>query len=77
MWDRPHIFHVFEDVGRGDGSRSLLDDLLVPPLHGAVSSEQGDGVAVLIGQDLHLQVTSVLGELHDENGRAGNFCLHL
>ena len=69
--------HLFEGGGGRYGGRSFLDDLLVPPLDGAVAAEHGDGVAVLVGQDLDLQVAGVLRQLHDEDGRAGHLCLDL
>lgn len=64
---KKHLLHVLKHNGSGDGGGSLFNDLLVAPLHGAVSAEQGDGIAVLVGKDLHLQVPRVLGELHDED----------
>ena len=72
-----HLLHLLKGQGGGYGGRGLLYDLLVSPLDGAVSPEQGDGVAVLVGQDLHLEVAGVLGQLHDEDGRAGNLGLNL
>lgn len=63
-----HLLHVLKGGGRCYGGRGLLNDLLVSPLDGAVSAKQGDGVAVLVGQELDLQVTSVFGQLHHEDG---------
>lgn len=72
-----HLLHFLKHEVGGDGGRSLLDDLLVPALHGAVTAEQGDGIAILVSQDLHLQVPRVFRQLHDEDGRAGDFGLDL
>ena len=63
-----YLFHLLEHLGGGYGGGGLLDDLLVPPLDGAVPPKQGDGVTIVIGQDLHLQVTGVRGQLHDKDG---------
>ena len=73
----PYLLHVLEDVAGGDGGGRLLDDLLVAALHRAVPPEQGDGVPVLVGQDLHLQVPRVLRQLHHEDGRARDLRLDL
>ncbi len=43
------------------------------PLDGAVSAEERDVVAVLIGEQLHLQMSRAVGQLHDEDGRSGDF----
>ena len=50
----------------------LLDDLLMPALDGAVAAIEGDGIAVLIRQKLHLKVTGIGGKLHDEDWGAGD-----
>lgn len=70
-------FHLLEGGCSRDGCRSLLDDLLVPPLDGAVSAEQRDSVPVFIGKNLNLEVSRVLSQLHDEDRRAGNLRLNL
>lgn len=64
------LLHLLERLGLGDGDGSLLDDLLVATLDGAVATEKGDGVAVLIREDLDLKMASGAGELHDEHGRS-------
>ncbi|KAK1238641.1 hypothetical protein MKX07_004217 [Trichoderma sp. CBMAI-0711] len=51
------------EVGRG----RLLEHLLVPPLDAAVALAQGDGVAVLVGKDLHLDVARAHNVLFDEH----------
>ncbi|PNY27761.1 Uncharacterized protein TCAP_02317 [Tolypocladium capitatum] len=66
------VLHGLEGVGLGDGDGGLLDDLLVPPLDGAVAAEEGDVVAVLVGQQLDLEMPGVAGQLHDEDGGAGD-----
>ena len=49
---------------RGDeGRRALFDHLLVPPLDGALALEEVDDVAVLVGQDLDLDVAGLLDHL--------------
>lgn len=77
MLDGLYPFHILKHIRSGDGSGSLLYNFLVPSLHRTVSTKQGYGIAILIGQDLDLQVAGVLGELHDENRRSWNFCLDL
>ncbi|GIW74714.1 MAG: hypothetical protein KatS3mg103_1236 [Phycisphaerales bacterium] len=49
------------------GGGGFLDELLVAALHGAVALEEVDGVAVLVAQDLDLDVAGVLEELLDED----------
>ena len=46
-----------------------LDNLLMPPLHGAVAFEEMHEVAVQVAQQLHLDVPSPLDELLDEHRR--------
>mmetsp|Transcript_13887 Transcript_13887/g.33108 ORF Transcript_13887/g.33108 Transcript_13887/m.33108 type:complete len:869 (-) Transcript_13887:356-2962(-) len=62
--------HLAEGFAGDDDGRSLLEDLLEAALGGAVTSVEGDGVAVLITDDLDLDVTCVLTELHEEDGRS-------
>lgn len=73
----PDPLHLFESCWGSDGGRSLLYDLLVPPLNGAVSAKERDGVSVFISENLNLKVPGVLRQLHDEDGRAGDLSLHL
>ncbi len=40
-------------------------------LDGAVTTEDADGVSVLVGEQLDLEMASRAGELHDENGEPG------
>ena len=49
-----------ERAQRDVRSGSLLDDLLMPTLHRAIALEQVDGVLVLVGQYLDLDVARVL-----------------
>lgn len=74
---RAHLLHELEHRRRGDGGGCLLDDLLMPPLDGAVSPKQGHSVPVLVSEDLDLQVTGVLGQLHEKDGGAGDLTLYL
>ena len=46
-------------------------------LDGAVAAKEGDDVAVLVSNDLHLQVARARGEAHEEDGRAGDLGLDL
>ena len=46
-------------------------------LDGAVAAVEGDSVAVLVGQQLHLEVAGVGGELHDEDRGARELAEHL
>lgn len=46
-------------------------------LNGAITTEQTDGFAILIGQKLNFQVTNMLHAFHHENGRLGNLALDL
>ena len=50
-------------------SAHLFNDLLVSALDGAITSEEGDGAAILISEQLDFQVPSGASELHDENRR--------
>ena len=66
--------HVREDVGPRDAARrfgrwGFFEDLLEAALRGAVSPVESDGVAVLVADDLDLQVSRAGHELHDEDGR--------
>lgn len=72
-----HLLHVLKHCRGGNGGWGLLDDLLVAPLHGAVAAEERDGVAVLVCQDLHLQVPGLLGQPHHKDGGAWHLCLNL
>ena len=60
--------HLLEGVRLGNGGRTFLEDLLETTLGGAITSVQSNGVSVLVTDDLNFQVTSILTELHDENG---------
>src|SRR5881392_1571731 len=42
------------EAGRERGRRRLLEELLVPPLHGAVALAERDQTAVPVAQQLHL-----------------------
>ena len=45
--------HLLESIGVGDRHRGFLDNLLVPPLHGTITAEERNGVAVLVGEQLN------------------------
>ncbi len=82
---------VADLLGEGDGvgadtvaqlgieirGRGELDDLLVAALHRAVALVQVDDVAVLVGEDLHLDVPRVDHGLFQEDGgiAEGGVCL--
>ena len=67
------VLHGLEGSGLGDGDGGLFDNLLMSALNRAISAEERDVVAILIGKKLNLQMTGAVGELHDKDGRAGNF----
>merc|ERR1719258_493228 len=74
--------HVREDVRSRDtsgrfGRRRLLEDLLEAALRRAVAPVQRDGVAVLVADDLDLQVPRAGHELHDEDRGTGLLVLDL
>mmetsp|Transcript_18949 Transcript_18949/g.55655 ORF Transcript_18949/g.55655 Transcript_18949/m.55655 type:complete len:1292 (+) Transcript_18949:3267-7142(+) len=71
------VHHLLEGLGLGDGGRALLEDLLVAPLGGAVAAVERDGVAVLVADNLDLEVARLGTELHEEDGRAGHLVHHL
>ena len=62
--------HLTEGLGGNNDGRSLLEDLLEATLGGAITSVESDGVAVLVTDDLDLDVPGVLTELHEEDGRS-------
>lgn len=72
-----HLFHVLKDHQCGNRSWSLLNDLLVPALHRTVTAKEGNGIAILICKDLHLQVARLFGKTHHKDGGSWNFRLHL
>src|SRR5207245_5978760 len=51
-----HFAHPRAQLGADGWRRRLFENLLVPPLDGAVTPTQPDAVAVLVGQNLHLDV---------------------
>ena len=65
--------HCLEGVGLCNGDRGLFNDLLVSSLNRTVSAKDRDVVSVLIGEQLHLQVSGVTGKLHNEDRRPRNF----
>mmetsp|Transcript_29724 Transcript_29724/g.95550 ORF Transcript_29724/g.95550 Transcript_29724/m.95550 type:complete len:470 (+) Transcript_29724:1674-3083(+) len=69
--------HLAEGLGAGSGARALLDDLLVAALDGAVAGVHRADVAVLVRQQLHLQVAGLGRELHREDGGPGHLPAHL
>mmetsp|Transcript_92557 Transcript_92557/g.238955 ORF Transcript_92557/g.238955 Transcript_92557/m.238955 type:complete len:311 (-) Transcript_92557:528-1460(-) len=62
--------HLEEDVLRHDGWGPLLEDLLEAALRRAITAVQCHCVAMLVADDLHLDVAGTLAELHDEDGGA-------
>lgn len=72
-----YLFHLVKHLWGGYWGRRLLNDLLVPPLYGAVPTKQGNGVPVVIGQNLHLQVPGMCGQLHYKDGGSWNLSLYL
>ena len=49
------------------GGGGDLDDLLMAPLHGAIALEEVDQVAVLVAEQLHLDVAGAADELFEED----------
>ena len=64
-------------LGRQDGRRGLLDDLLVAALHRAVADAQGPGRALPVGDDLHLDVARPGDETLEEDDAAAEGALGL
>lgn len=56
-----HLLHVLKHHRSRNRSGCFLNNLLVPALHGAIPAKERDGIAILICQDLHLQVAGLLG----------------
>mmetsp|Transcript_105102 Transcript_105102/g.206152 ORF Transcript_105102/g.206152 Transcript_105102/m.206152 type:complete len:332 (+) Transcript_105102:138-1133(+) len=71
------FLHEFESVRLGNGWRTFLKNLLETTLGGAVTSIQGDGVTMLVSNNLNFQVASILAKLHDEDRRTNNFVADL
>mmetsp|Transcript_37522 Transcript_37522/g.76970 ORF Transcript_37522/g.76970 Transcript_37522/m.76970 type:complete len:339 (+) Transcript_37522:4954-5970(+) len=69
--------HLAEGLGLGDGWRPLLKDFLEAALRGAVTPVERDGVAVLVADNLNLEMARVLAKLHHEHRRSGDLVLHL
>ena len=67
------LLHLGESRLSCNGDGSLFDNLLMSALDGAVTTEERDVVAVLIGKKLDFQVASIACKLHDEDGRSRNF----
>ena len=59
------------------GRRRLLDELLVAPLDRAVALAEVDDVAVVVGEDLHLDVAGILEVALDVHRRVGEVRLPL
>ncbi len=53
------LAHGFAHLGRHMGRRCLLDDLLVAALHGTLALPEVDMVAVLVTEDLDLDVAGL------------------
>ena len=64
--------HCLEGFGLCNGDWGLFNDLLVSSLNRTVSAKDRDVVSVLIGEQLHLQVSGVTGELHNKDRRPRN-----
>jgi hypothetical protein len=60
---RTALADALDDAPRDARCRRFLDDLLVPALHRAVALEQVNGVLVLVGQHLDLDVPGIPEEL--------------
>ena len=62
-------FHFFESILFRDGHRGLFDNLLVPTLHRAVTSEEGNGISILVSEQLNFKMPCLTGKLHDKDRR--------
>lgn len=51
------LLHLVENFSGCNRSRAFLNNLLMPPLHGAVTTMKCNALAVLIGEKLNLQVS--------------------
>lgn len=75
----PHgvVEHGVADLGGQVLGRGDLDDLLVPPLDGAVTLVQVDDVAMVVTEQLHLDVLGLVQEALDEDCAVaeGGLCL--
>mmetsp|Transcript_106671 Transcript_106671/g.340411 ORF Transcript_106671/g.340411 Transcript_106671/m.340411 type:complete len:442 (-) Transcript_106671:363-1688(-) len=70
--------HLQERLLRHDGWWPLLEDFLEAALGGAIAAVECHGVSVLVADDLDLDVTGALAELHDKDGGAWRrLVLHL
>jgi len=67
------LFHFSEGFLAGDGDRGFFDDLLMSSLDGTISTKERDIRAILIGQQLNLQMPSIPCHFHDKNRRARDF----
>mmetsp|Transcript_1563 Transcript_1563/g.3336 ORF Transcript_1563/g.3336 Transcript_1563/m.3336 type:complete len:629 (-) Transcript_1563:319-2205(-) len=65
--------HLLECIRLSNGGRTFFENLLESTLGRTVTTVQGNGVSVFVSDNLDFQVTGVLTELHDENGRSNNF----
>ena len=61
-------FHLMESFFGHDSGRSLLKDFLETTLGRTITSIKSDGISVLISDNLNFNVTSILTQLHDEDG---------
>jgi len=57
-----YLLHLLEELGVSNGGRCLLYNLLVSALHRTITSEQRNGVAVLVSYDLNLNVPGTEGK---------------
>ncbi len=63
------LAHAGAQVGAHAGGRRLLDHLLVPPLQRTVALVEMDGVAVAVGEHLHLDVARRADIFFDQHAR--------
>ena len=66
------ICHLLEGLLARNSDRGLLNDLLMSSLDRAITSKDGDIVAILVGEKLDFQMPCAAGKLHDEDRRAWN-----
>mmetsp|Transcript_92513 Transcript_92513/g.239531 ORF Transcript_92513/g.239531 Transcript_92513/m.239531 type:complete len:252 (+) Transcript_92513:3-758(+) len=70
--------HLQEGVPGHDRRRALLENLLKAALRGAIAAVERNSIAMLVANNLHLDVPGALAQLHDEDRRARRrLVLHL
>lgn len=61
------LLHLLESLRFRDCDGSFFNNLLVATLHRAVTTEERDGVAVLISKKLDFEMAGLACQLHNED----------